>query len=122
MLEESFIPAYSVHAFPPTSPYADKADEFILREYQFGINLFNSGTEYYARSTNRKHGDQTVLMIDHLAYTFYLLLIGNVLSIVVFAFECFTLAPFGRFGVAPPGGFRAKHRVRFGAALGEGMF
>lgn len=86
IVDEYLVPGVTIYVFPAKSPYLSAADKYLLMDEQHGISTFNQKTPVEGKMTD-SDGEDVPLSLDHLQTAFYILVIGYILSIMVFGLE-----------------------------------
>lgn len=84
-MRDYIVPSYSVYMFPVNSPYLNDVNKFIIRSFEGGIAWNYINLHAKRRRGLYHHGRD--LSLEHLKGSFYLLLLGLSISMVVFALE-----------------------------------
>lgn len=87
ILKEHFVPGYTAYVFPGNSPYLGQMNYFISLDKQHGLSGFNTTSKRQSHKTFDDNFETVSLSVEHLQTAFYILLIGYVLSILIFFSE-----------------------------------
>ncbi|KAF5278846.1 hypothetical protein FQR65_LT03535 [Abscondita terminalis] len=83
VLKEHLVPGHRAYVFPKNSPYVSTINEMMLKFYETGL--------YKIKHKNKKllanHTNKTPLTLSHMQTPFYLLILGLIVSALVFAGE-----------------------------------
>lgn len=87
-VKEYLMPAQSAYYFPLNSPYIQKINKIIMMNNEFGITKYVKNLKLFRANqvTNKKQTFKP-LEIEQLMQAFSLLIIGIVISVMVFLFE-----------------------------------
>ncbi|KAK5639769.1 hypothetical protein RI129_010580 [Pyrocoelia pectoralis] len=97
ILQEKWIPGHRGYIFPKNSPFIDTVNRFIVLYKEFGLQSYKFGDLETEKNlipepnnyVKYKNTGATVLTLDHMQTAFYILLLGYVISFLVFLVEVF---------------------------------
>lgn len=88
LLKEHIIPGLNGYNIKVKSPYTDVINRYILYDQQFALSKYIANRIYLKNVSLEEYvSDQVPLSLEHLQSVFYILIIGEILSILVFIME-----------------------------------
>lgn len=88
LLKEHMVPGLNGYNIQAKSPYTDVINRYILYDQQFALSKYVANRIHLKNVNLEEHvSDQVPLSLEHLQSVFYILIIGEILSVLVFVME-----------------------------------